>query len=92
MTNKRKEPGRRRAERLALGKPHIYWGGRVPGWLVTNRGDPYDCDEAISFCLIELLGGPYDGQRVWLNTPGTLPIRVRGWYGRYDAEGRWQNL
>lgn len=37
----------------------------------------------------ELSGGPWDGQILRLETPGTLPIVVQGQRGRYNASGKW---
>ena len=28
-------------------------------------------------------GGPFDGNKIWLSSPSTLPIRFKGVVGRY---------
>lgn len=39
-----------------------------------------------------LIGGPYSGQVVYMNSTGTLPFRVQGWYGRYDERNSWVHM
>lgn len=37
-------------------------------------------------------GGPLDKQTLYLETPGTMPFRLKGQYGRYNERHQWVAL
>lgn len=39
-----------------------------------------------------MTGGPLDGHRLWLCSPGTFTFRLKGWNGRYDYNNKWVEL
>ena len=37
-----------------------------------------------------LYGGPWNGETLYLHSPGTLPFTVNGESGRYNEKGFWE--